>query len=99
VSRVQGSGCTSRVEIWSADDRMDHLNYFEDFCTENGSSQGQNLALTGLFVPSSLDSGRVEASWGHRRPFVGAFQGRSWSHGVVLGAFLWAFIVKNDKVS
>jgi len=25
--------------------------------TENGSSQGQNLALTGLFVPSWLDSG------------------------------------------
>ena len=24
--------------------------------TKNGSSQGQNLALTGTFVPSSLDS-------------------------------------------
>jgi len=34
-----------------------NLNAFEDFCTENGSSQGQNLASTGLFVPSSLDSG------------------------------------------
>ena len=34
-----------------------HLNYFTDFRTENGSIQGQNLALTGLFVPSSLDSG------------------------------------------
>ena len=29
----------------------------EDFGTQNGSCQGQNLALTGLFVPSSLDSG------------------------------------------
>ena len=27
------------------------------FRTENGSSQGQNLVLTGLCVPSSLDSG------------------------------------------
>ena len=26
---------------------------FEDFLTENGSSQGQNLYLTGLCVPSS----------------------------------------------
>jgi len=31
-----------------------NLNVFNDFRTENGSSQGQNLALTGLFVPSSL---------------------------------------------
>ena len=27
------------------------------FRAENGSSQGQNLALTGVFVPSWLDSG------------------------------------------
>ena len=29
----------------------------EHFRTENGSSQGQSLALTGLCVPNSLDSG------------------------------------------
>ena len=34
----------------------DNLNGVQDFRTENGSSQGQNLALTGLIVPSSLDS-------------------------------------------
>jgi len=34
------------------------LNGFNDFRTENGSSQDQNLALTVLFVPNSLDSGR-----------------------------------------
>ena len=28
----------------------------KDFRTGNGSRQGQSLALTGLFVPSSLDS-------------------------------------------
>ena len=28
-------------------------------CTENGSNRGQNRALTGLFVPSSLASGEV----------------------------------------
>jgi hypothetical protein len=33
-----------------------HLERFNDLCTENGSRQGQNLALAGLFVPSSLDS-------------------------------------------
>jgi len=30
---------------------------YKDFCLKNGSSQGHNLALTVLYVPSSLDSG------------------------------------------
>ena len=30
---------------------------FDDFLTENSSSHGQDLALTGLCVPSSLESG------------------------------------------
>ena len=30
---------------------------FKDFRTKNGSSQGQNLALTVLLVPNSFDSG------------------------------------------
>ena len=34
----------------------DHANGFRDFRTENGSSQGQHLALTVLRVPYSLDS-------------------------------------------
>ena len=33
------------------------LKGFKDVRTENGSSQGQNLALTGLLVPTSLDRG------------------------------------------
>jgi hypothetical protein len=33
------------------------LNGFTDFGTEHGSRQGQNLALTGLFVPNSLHNG------------------------------------------
>ena len=32
-----------------------NLNSFKDVRTENGASQGRNLALTGLFFPSSLD--------------------------------------------
>ena len=32
-------------------------NNLSGFRTENGSSQGQNLAFTGLCVPRSLDSG------------------------------------------
>jgi len=35
----------------------DDSNGFKDFRTENGSSQGQKLVLTGFFVASSLDSG------------------------------------------
>ena len=37
-------------------DQGNHLNDFQNFRTKNGSGQGQDLALTGLFVPSSLDS-------------------------------------------
>ena len=36
-----------------------NFNDFRDFCTEDGSYQGYNLALTGLFVASSLQSGSV----------------------------------------
>ena len=34
-----------------------YLDSVKCFCTKNGSSQGRDLALTGLFVPGSLDSG------------------------------------------
>ena len=37
--------------------KRDNLKGFEDFFLKHGSSPGQNLALTGAFVPSSLDSG------------------------------------------
>jgi len=40
-----------------------NLNGFQDFRTANGSSQGQNLALTGLFVPTSFESG-TEGTFG-----------------------------------
>ena len=36
--------------------RKPHMWGEEDFRTEDGSSQGQNLALTGLIVPRWLDS-------------------------------------------
>jgi len=49
-SRVQGS----------ASERSENgLNGVQDVRTEHGSRQGQNLALAVLFVPCSLDSGRV----------------------------------------
>ena len=35
-----------------------NLKIGKDFYMKDGSSQGQNLALTGLFVPSLLDRGR-----------------------------------------
>ena len=53
--------------------------------------QSSSKCIRGTCIPSY----RVN----HRSPFVGAFQGRSWSHWVVLGAILWAFIVKIDKIS
>jgi len=37
-----------------------NLNGFRDFRTENGSSQGRNLALTGVCVASWLASGPVK---------------------------------------
>ena len=42
-------------DIWGGN----NSNGFQDFHTENGSRQGQNLALTGLCVPSWLDSGQL----------------------------------------
>jgi len=60
----------SEVPTMAAGERGgNNLNGFEDFRTENGSSQGQNLALTGLFVPSSIDSGHTLLSYGEVRPF------------------------------
>ena len=40
-----------------------NFNDFKDFRTENGSSQCQNLASTGVFVPSSLGSGLWKGGW------------------------------------
>ena len=37
-----------------------NLNGFKDFRTEKGPSEGQNLTLSVLFVPNSLDSGGRE---------------------------------------
>ena len=34
-----------------------NLTGLKDFCLKNGSSQGQNLALTVIFVPNLFDSG------------------------------------------
>ena len=36
-----------------------NLQGFKNFRTKNGSSQGQNLALTGSFVPNSLAGAEV----------------------------------------
>ena len=39
------------------------LNAFKHFRTENGSIQGQNLALTGLCVPMGQERGEIRAGW------------------------------------
>ena len=48
-----------------------NLKGSKDVRTEFGSSQGQNMALTGLFIPSSLDTAEFfcAQSPGLARPF------------------------------
>ena len=46
--------------------------------------------------PKGADKSRSRPSpIGHRRPFVGVSQGRSWSPWGGLGAILWVFIAKS----
>jgi len=42
----------------SAEREGNNLKYFNDFSLKNGSIQGQNLVLTVLYVPCSLDNGK-----------------------------------------
>ena len=51
-----GSGVEDPQKSTASGRRGENLNSFNDVRTENGSSQGQNLALNGLFVPSRLHS-------------------------------------------
>jgi len=48
----------------AADERVGNNLNDLSIRTENGSNQGLHMALTGLCVPSSLDSGRQEQTWG-----------------------------------
>ena len=51
---------------------MNNLNGFKDFRLKTGSGQGQNLHLTVLRVPSSVDSGYLaNGEEGPREDFVG----------------------------
>ena len=51
-----GENCLVRCTLSKVPLFWNNLNDFKDFHTENGSSQCQKLALTGLFVPPSLSS-------------------------------------------
>ena len=51
VSYERGTPVLAGERGWTS------LNVLRDCRTENGSSQGQNLALIAILVPSSLDSG------------------------------------------
>ena len=61
------------------------MNSFKDFHTENGSSQGQNLAVTGLLVPSSLGSGLNLIS---RNMFIDSFLESQFPHKSVILSFI-----------
>jgi len=55
-----GSGGGTHDDLAATAERGgSNLKGCEDLCLENVSSQGQHLALTGLRVPSSLDSGTL----------------------------------------
>ena len=63
-------------------------------------SPGDCLMLPGLCAGDDAGEREEQVLDHHRRSFVGAFQGRSWSHEVVLGAILWGHLSpKIDKVS
>ena len=79
-------------------------NCFTEMCS--GFEAGSYLRLIDFVYHSTLElrvlkKKKQDSPWlslrnflGHARPFVGASQGRSWNHWVVLGALLWAFIAK-----
>ena len=52
-----GNGATNKVLTAAVKRGGNNLNGFNDLLVEDRSSQGQNLAVAGLFVSSSLDSG------------------------------------------
>jgi len=65
VSYERGTpACGGRTPLTppAAEQGGNNLNDFNDFRTKNGSSQEQYMALNGLFVPSSPDSGRTRSS-------------------------------------
>ena len=44
-------------KLWFSTREREDLKGFKHLCLKNSSSQGQNLASTVIFVPTSLDSG------------------------------------------
>ena len=54
---------------------------------------GMGLKITSAVFPNPENCGVLDALY-HRRPYVGASHARSWSHLLVHGAILWAFIAK-----
>jgi len=54
---ADGTGLGKQTMRAAAEREGNNLKYSKDVCLKNGSSQGQNLALTVVFVPISLDSG------------------------------------------
>ena len=59
-----GSGFQSNT-LWGAhavDWEWNNSKGFQYFCLQNGSSKGQHLALTVLYVPYELDSGHPKAT-------------------------------------
>jgi len=58
---VDGGRARDPVAPSAVEPGGDDLKGFKYFRLKNGSSQGPNLALTGLFVPTFLDSGVQKA--------------------------------------
>jgi len=61
VGQTCCGGCKNHIDYQRACNTAAEreANNSKDFCLKNGSSQGRNLAVTVLFVPNSLGSGRL----------------------------------------
>ena len=62
--KLQGAKLEEAYAVSAAEREGNKSNGFENIRRENGSSQGQILALTVLCVPNSLDSGLTFAPAG-----------------------------------
>jgi len=72
AKRVKFVSRAYRAQLQSVERKENSFNILEDVCTENSSSQGQNLALNGVLVPSYFSAERyaaLKASVGVQWPF------------------------------
>ena len=75
----------------------DNLNGVKGFLTENGSRQGHNMALTGLFVTSSLDRPETQSE-GTARTRMAALANKRWRPAAGRCGTVWAALGADHSV-